>query len=147
MFNITSEYRRFAMWGIHIQNTAYNHRVPILRWIKTLSLYAAVQSRCLLSLTGNRAYANWSQPLKQLSRFVCHRVPSDWHSLYALIHRNGITLPRRLGKLTFLFQKRAPQRSWLATNALRDTKIQYYSINQGVNGIYLSLFNRQVESY
>ena len=112
-----------------------------------MSLYAAVQSRCLLSLTGNRAYANWSQPLKQLSRFVCHRVPSDWHSLYALIHRNGITLPRRLGKLTFLFQERAPQRSWLATNALHDTKIQYYSINQGVNGIYLSLFNRQVESY
>ena len=75
---------------------------------KTLSLYAAVQSRCLLSLTGNRAYADRSQPLKQLSRFVCHRVPSDWHSLYALIHRNGITLPRWLGKLTFLFQERAP---------------------------------------
>ena len=111
---------------------------------KTLSLYAAVQSRCLLSLNGNRAYANRSQPLKQLSRFVCHRVPSDWHSLYALIHRNGITIPRRLGKLTFLFQERAPPRSWLATNALRDTKVRYYSINQSVNGIYLSLFNRQV---
>ena len=114
---------------------------------KTLSLYAAVQSRCLLSLIGNRTYANRSQPLKQLSRFVCHRVPSDWHSLYALIHQNGITLPRRLGKLTFLFQERAPPRSWLATNALRDTKVRYYSINQGVNGIYLSLFNRQVWSY
>ena len=38
--------------------------------VLTLSLYAAVQSRCLLSLTGNRAYANRSQPLKQLSRIV-----------------------------------------------------------------------------
>ena len=130
-----------------MQNAAYNHRVPILRRIKTLSLYAAVQSRCLLSLTGNRAYANRSQPLKQLSRFVCHRVPSDWHSLHALIHRNGITLPRWFGKLTFLFQERAPPRSWLATNALRNTKVQYYSINQDANGIYLSLFNRQVTSY
>ena len=147
MFNITSEYRRFAMLGIHIQHTAYNHRVPILSRIKTPLLSAEVQSRWLLSLTGNRAYANRSQPLKQLSRFVCHRVPSDWHSLYALIHRNGITLLRRLGKLTFLFQERAPPRSWLATNALRDTKVRYYSINQGVNRIYLSLFNRQVLSH
>ena len=114
---------------------------------KTLLLYAAVQSRSLLSLTGNRAYANRSQPLKQLSRFVCHRVPSDWYSLYALIHRNGITLSRWFGKLTFLFQERAPPRSWLATNALRNTKVQYYSINQDANGIYLSLFNRQSSSY
>ena len=93
-------------------------------------LYAAVQSRCLLSLTGNRAYANRSQPLEQLSRFVDIKVSSDWYFLYASIHRNGITLPRWLGKLTFLFQERAPPRSWLATNALRDTKVQYYSINQ-----------------
>ena len=55
-----------------------------------------------------------------------------------------MTLPRRLGKLTFLFQERAPPRSWFATNALRDTKVQYYSNYQGVNGIYLSLFNRQM---
>ena len=75
--------------------------ILILNWIKILLLYAAVQSRCLLSLTGNRAYANRSQPLEQLSRFVDIKVPSDWYFLYASIHRNGITLPRWLGKLTF----------------------------------------------
>ena len=51
--------------------------ILILNWIKILLLYAAVQSRCLLSLTGNRAYANRSQPLEQLSRFVDIKVPSD----------------------------------------------------------------------
>ena len=97
-------------------------------------LYVAVQSRCLLSLTGNRAYANRSQPLKQLSRFVCRRVPSDWHSLYASIHRNEITLPRLLGKLTF-FLRKSTIGAWFATNTLRNAKIQYYSINQDANGI------------
>ena len=89
-------------------------------------LYAAVQSRCLLSLTGNRAYANRSQPLEQLSRFVDIKVPSDWYFLYASIHRNGITLPRWLGKLTFPFYLgKSTSWSWLAINALH---LQSYNI-------------------
>ena len=34
--------------------------------------------------------------------------------------------------------------SWLALNALHNTKLRHYSINQDANGIYLSLFNRQM---
>ena len=97
MFNITSEYSRFAMWGVHIQNAAYNHWASILWRIKTLSLYAAVQSRCLLSLTGNRASANRSQPLKQLSRIVSvttlySQINSNVFHLYIDLQNNVITL-------------------------------------------------------
>ena len=147
MFNITSEYSRFAMWGVHIQNAAYNHWVPIPWRIKTLSLYAAVQSRCLLSLTGNRASANRSQPLKQLSRFVCHRVPSDWHSLYALIHRNGITLPRLVRQTHFSFSRKSTTKVMACHKCITQCKSTILFYKSGCNRMFLSLFNRQVWSY
>lgn len=52
------------MRGLHTQNTTHNNVSPNFVKKEQFLLYAAVQSRPLLSLNGNRAAANRSHPLK-----------------------------------------------------------------------------------